>query len=143
MSIWEKLRNWVMDLYYWRTERNLVKDENCELWKMVQRGENMREALNADHAEKCKEYEERIDALAAENARLAKTVEAMEEALREQYDLNACLLEDWGKKHTEWAVATKEQQDKDDADYKLWAEHKLLLATVIMTEEEEAKRYHV
>lgn len=63
MSIWEKLRNWLMDLYYWRTERKLVKEENCELWKMVKHGENMREALNADFAENRKEYEERIDAL--------------------------------------------------------------------------------
>lgn len=142
MSIWEKLRNWLMDLYYWRTERKLVKEENCELWKMVKHGENMREALNADFAENRKEYEERIDALAAENAQLAKTMEAMSEALREQHDLNACLLEDWGKKHTEWAIATKKLQDKDDAEYRLWAEHHILLATMLITDPEEAAKFH-
>lgn len=143
MSIWKKIRNYLADLYNWRMERGLVKEESQRMWEMAQRSENLREALIADYHEAQKAYESRIDELTAENARLAKHLEAMGEALREQHDLNACLLEDWGKKYAEWAEATKKLQDKDDAEYRLWAEHHILLATMLITDPEEAAKFHV
>lgn len=151
MSIWKKMKNYLTDLYYWRTERTLLR-ENCnELREEAAKLRDMNRRMCAENDRLVNEnerlvaenpYEEAMDALVKENEELTKLLDGYAEELLHQRDLNSCLWEDWGKKHTECAIATKKLQDKDDAEYRTWAEHKLLLAALIMTEPEEAAKFH-
>ncbi|MBE5803345.1 MAG: hypothetical protein E7316_02425 [Clostridiales bacterium] len=143
MSIWKKIKNYLADLYYWRTERKLVLNANAKLREELELAESRKEELIGSYEVRHAKQDECIEALVKENEGLSKLVDELTDELLHQRDVNACLWEDWGKKQAECAVATKKLQDKDEAEYRLWAEHHILLATLLVTEPEEAAKYHV
>ena len=143
MSTWKKIKNWMADLYYWRTERKLTMEENAKLRAMVDAAEQKTAETIASYEVMYQKQDECITALATENAELGKLLDGYVDELMHQRDVNECLWRDWGVKQAELAVAEKKLEKKDDDELRLWAEHKLLLASMLTVNPEEGVRYHV
>ena len=143
MSTWKKIKNWMADLYYWRAERKLTMEENAKLRAMVDAAEQKTAETIASYEVMYQKQDECITALATENAELGKLLDGYVDELMHQRDVNECLWRDWGVKQAELAVAEKKLEKKDDDELRLWAEHKLLLASMLTVNPEEGVRYHV
>ena len=143
MSTWKKIKNWMADLYYWRAERKLTMEENAKLRAMVDAAEQKTAETIASYEVMYQKQDECITALATENAELGKLLDGYVDELMHQRDVNECLWRDWGVKQAELAVAEKKLEKKADDELRLWAEHKLLLASMLTVNPEEGVRYHV
>lgn len=143
MSTWKKIKNWMADLYYWRTERKLVMNANAKLREELELAEHRMAETIASYEGMYQKQDECITALATENAELGKLLDGYVDELMHQRDVNECLWRDWGVKQAELAVAEKKLEKKDDDELRLWAEHKLLLASMLTVNPEEGVRYHV